>query len=85
MFGVLWGSRYQRVRDTEGLKKSSVRSTVELEITEGSRYRGVEKPSVWSTVELEITEGTRYRRVKKTECSEYYGARDNRGSEIPWG
>ena len=42
-----------------GLKKSSVRSTVELEITEGSRYRGVEKPSVWSTVELEITEGTR--------------------------
>ena len=59
VFGVLWGSRYQRVRDTVGLKKPSVRSTVELEITEGSRYRGVEKPSVWSTVELEITEGTR--------------------------
>ena len=38
---------------------------MELEITEGSRYREVEKPSVWSTVELEITEGTRYRRVKK--------------------
>lgn len=32
-----------RVRDTVGLKKPSVRSTMELEITEGPRYRGARK------------------------------------------
>ena len=34
---------------------------------------------------LEITEGSSYRRARKTESSEYCGARDNIGFEIPWG
>ena len=53
-----------------GLEKPSVWSTVELEITEGSRYRGVEKPRVWCTVEVERTDGSRNQEFQDTMGSE---------------